>query len=203
MKKIALLVFFVPLCVSAQVDDVSPCLHARIALVTDVSGSMKGLEKPLYGALSSFVTHLPIKRDRIEVGLLYFNDNAIWYDFDGDKKNLSQKIFLHSERECIGGTNILRTLSFLHTVFTDLNLSDTYLRIVIIITDGQFEEYQDEAVRISKSLKEELNVSIYIIHMGNVEQAEPLLKRMVGEGNYYGSYYTTLAKDIRRFGLCF
>ncbi len=183
----------------------SPCLYARIILMTDVSGSMRGSEAEVIQAHRFYIDELPIEEDKIKVALAYFDSDMDWFSFSDSRDSLKVNLFFHDILGFGGGTNLYVPLIHARTLFLkeSKKISVPYEKIIIIFTDGQLDEWTNEVVRLAQNMRIEDGVTIYTIHInGELSNWTSLLKKISGEYNYRSTRYKDVTEQIKSLGPC-
>ncbi len=202
---ILILLSLTPIIIHAQDLKTSPCLYARIVLMTDVSGSMRGSEAKVIQAHRFYIDELPIEKDKIKVALSYFDSDMDWFNFSDSRDSLKMNLFFHDIRGFGGGTNLYSPLNHARELFLleNKNIGVPYEKIIILFTDGQIDEWTNETVGLAKKMRAEDGITIYAIHIDSeLSNWVSVLKSISGESNYRSTRYRDITDQIKSLGPC-
>lgn len=162
-----------------------------LVLVIDKSGSM---ESGKYGiskidlAKEAAIRAVEVLDDNDWLGVIAFDDAFKWVVKTEQLKNKQEVINKIGTIRANGGTQILPPLE---AAWRDLRTKDTKLKHIILLTDGQAEQYgYDEII---ESLRED-GITLSTVAVG--EEADTLLLRALANGGMGRYYYTDEFTDI-------
>src|SRR6478735_4757059 len=113
------------------------CSNLDIIILADYSGSVRGNERFVYQAISSFSQKLNISEDDIHLGVIKFsNYSEVICPLEGDRSELNSRISILRSELPSGTTNLG---SAMYGAFDEFEVRGRkgYERIVIIISDGE------------------------------------------------------------------
>lgn len=162
-----------------------------LVLVIDKSGSMTdgkyGITK-LELAKEAAIRAAEVLEERDQLGVIAFDDAIQWVIRTGPLTNLKEATDMIGTIRPGGGTQILHPLE---EAWQNLRTKDTKLKHIILLTDGQAEQYGYE--RIIEGVRED-GITLSTVAVG--EGADTLLLKALAYGGQGRYYYTDEFSDI-------
>lgn len=176
------------------------CNNLDIMIVADYSGSVRGNEKFVVNAISSFSNKLDISEDNINMGIVIFNSySENICNLSGDREYINSRIDLLGTNLAASTTNLS---SALYMAFDELfkNGREGYKKVIILISDG-VPDNEDESEQIAIQLKQ-LNVQIYTISIEDGVYNREYMQKIASDQCFFSSDYNNLIKTLDQLNLC-
>ena len=177
----------------------SACFSARIFVLIDWSSSVRGTEKNIINALSSFIDSLsPTWEHDLYFEIIRFGDgHEVLVELTNRPEELYDALFEFGETGAYSdGTLVSSAFLEVKEVFEHLQEEGegTYRDVVVVISDGKITNKNDEAyaLELARHLHSQ-NVQIYALNTGSNTSNSIFMTEIANAG-----YFESSIRDLKR-----
>lgn len=176
------------------------CNNLDIIVLADYSGSVKGHERFLHKAISTFSEGLDISPDNVNLGIVTFNAySEVLCPLEDDRRELGDRIALLANYEGEKTTNLS---SAFYSAFDEFSTHgrEGYKKIIIVISDGQ-PDYPEDTYKAAEQVKM-VGIQIFTILIQDGIANSDYMRSISSDGCFFSSDYGTLTKTLSELNLC-
>lgn len=181
----------------------SGCAQLDIVLIGDFSGSVKGREKFIVEAFSTFIDQFELSESTVKIGLIAFDDFAhILSPLTSDKATIQTGFDKMKTNQASGGTEMLVGLSAAFTEIIGKNGRSGIQKIIILVSDGDPDD-SDKAgeAEMIKQLTSSSYVMVCSIVITQSSCDREFMKE-ISNGCYAEADYMSLAFELKNLDIC-